>query len=603
MTEMIFHIPDAAEYRRLTTWFNHYRVEDLRQFLMEVRNLLPSTLHVFEGGREVPLEHYMPSRKSSYPKAELMRFASLVHCCPENLRQVVALYPKAVREVYATIIQKGYAACSPLAETPASIMFSSEDRWYRTDWYCGRYASILDMGTSLVPADSGQEKRNEGYLFIPSQLRELYCRALAPETTDSGHLYATEADGSYTRVQAESEFVSSIPPLRALWKGDAAYLKKNKISATEARRIMQKLPIRDVIPEAVAAAMKDSIGQYFLPFVFYSMSQDAEVSPQEHAKNIARYLTTYRAEFFYPILLPHLKGLRATVLREKRTPQAARALIDVLKEQPGQWVGLSSLSDYLHAGCRKEWFGGFPFTSYDLSRMPLVNTYTGDEICLDNEADEIDLALLGSVSMALYASGMLELALDPSDTTPDQPCGHIRQVRLTSLGRYALGIDRTYEPPKAPQGHRFRLLEEGLIVVSESGDNPYEGMVETMSEPAGTHRYRFSITSFLQGCNTYSDVQGRIQFFEDYLCPEEGLPPLWKDFFTEVRRRVYPLSRVNEPYVVLRGKEGEDAFLNVLVNTPSLRALFKMAEDRTLLIKENDYKRFCSELKKMGYLI
>ena len=319
-------------------------------------------------------------------------------------------------------------------------------------------------------------------------------------------------------------------------------------------------------------------------------------APADYAKAALERLLHAGPDQVYQGFLPHVKGFRANQFRYVPHVIWMKMLCDFLEEYPASWISLPQLLDWLHI-CGQ----GFTVRSDLLQDMRLENTLTGDTIRPDTQGVEIDMEILRAMAVCLFGWGMADLAVDPSDDVPDTPLGKVMQVRLTALGRYALGLDKSYSPPERHAEGRFVLDTERLIIYSTGEDNPYERLLLDTADPIGRGRYRMSAESFLRHCKTAKDVEEKVKFFEDYI---EGNPPaVWKAFFASLRRRSKPLVKVQEDYYLLRLDAKDTELIELMTATPSIRKLIILAEGYLFLVRKQDYPALVQLLKQYSYLL
>lgn len=201
----------------------------------------------------------------------------------------------------------------------------------------------------------------------------------------------------------------------------------------------------------------------------------------------------------------------------------------------------------------------------------------------------------------MYALGIVEIAVDTHDMGYTSPAGRIRQIRLTELGKYAIGLSDKYVSQSIVSKDWFRLDPDHLIVFSTSENNPYESLLAEIATPIGCGRFKIDSGSFLKKCRTLSDVKEKISFFKDYISSD--LPDIWKDFFENLKKHCNPLTKEKEDYIVLKINGDNPALVRLLTSSSQLRKMILLVEGQRFLIKKDAMKQFVDIMKDKGFLL
>ena len=591
-----FRIDDRAAFDDFVGLVEEiYNADQLKDYLLEIQPKLLGRCSIAVEGLKEDIGGWLPVKKAyQYRKREAAIFCALVHCHPDNLRQVLSLFPSWYSEAVRRMILNGYISQTELAEIGAEEMIEAdEDRYSWHRFQPGRYCSLFGVRSSVcVDSDKTNYWNREGYLLIPNLLTRAYARALLPELCQVS--YFVKDNASYPVFEGEMAFHQSFPLIQGLQRQQqVAVTAKLKISAASAKKMQASTP--EVIPESLRGFFKVNTGQYFLPGLLWAMQKNRK-APVDYAKAALERLSHAGPDQTYPAFLPHIKGFRANQFRYVPDVFWMEMLCDFLKKYSASWISLPQLSDWLHI-CGQ----GFALRSDVLQDLLLENTITGDTIRPDTQGVEIDMEILRAMAVCLFGWGMADLAVDPSDDVPDTPLGNVMQVRLTALGRYVLGLDKSYLPPERHAEGRFVLDTERLIIHSTGEDNPYERLLLDTADPIGRGRYRMSAESFLRHCKTAKDVEEKVKFFEDYI---DGNPPeVWKAFFASLRRRSKPLIMVQEDYYLLRLDAKDTELIELMTATPAIRKLIILAEGYLFLVRKQDYPALVQLLKQYSYLL
>lgn len=232
--------------------------------------------------------------------------------------------------------------------------------------------------------------------------------------------------------------------------------------------------------------------------------------------------------------------------------------------------------------------------------MEIVNELTGTAIGQDRYVQEFGHTAIQAFAFMLCSLGIVEIGLSPQ-VRRESPFARAEYVRLTALGRYALGLSEEYEVPKQEHTAYFELDPDRLIIRSLVEPNPYAQLLLDTSVVISRNRFETSAQSFLAHCASRSDVEEKIGIFRQFVSDE--LPPLWKQFFDSLLQHCNPLKKERSDYYVYSLSPDNTDLVRLLTSTPSLRKLFVRAEGYLILVKKDDQKKFVDELKKYGYLL
>jgi len=592
-----FRIDDRSAFDEWTGFFEScFGAEDLKDYLQSVQPKLLGCSRITVEGSVVDAGIYMPVKKSyAYRKRDAAVFCALVHCHPDNLRQVLSLFPDWYSKALRLSLLNGYVSQTELSSIGAqSMIVSREDHYSWQPFKPGQYCSLFDVVSSLPDRETEPSYWDrEGYLFIHRYLQSVYTQVLLPDYCIAEHYIQQEA--TWPVLWSEAAFHQALPLIQGLQRQQQIPVTaKLKISAAAAKKLQSSMP--EVVPEAFREIMKVSTGQYFLPGLLWAMQKKRQ-GAEEYAKAALSRLMHAGPEQVYPAFLPHIKGFRANQFRYVPDVFWMDKLCAYLEANPSSWISLTGLSDHLHltGEC------GYTFRADLLRELLLRNTVTGRLIRPNMQGREIDLEILRAMAVNLYGWGMADLAIDSSGEIPDSPLGNVMQVRLTGLGRYVLGLEKTYSPPKGDHEGRFVLDEQRLIIHSIGKDNPYERLLLDTAEPIGRGKYRMSSESFLKHCKSAGDVAEKVKFFEDYI---DGNPPaVWRDFFASIRRRSKPLVKVKEDYYLLKLDAKDTELIDLMTSTPAIRRLIILAEGYLFLVRKEDYSTLVQLLKQHSYLL
>ena len=289
-----------------------------------------------------------------------------------------------------------------------------------------------------------------------------------------------------------------------------------------------------------------------------------------------------------------------------------------LREEPERWVSIRDIYLKVYGienGENTSRFTTLVFHPNDeQSNTQMTNEYTGNFIAANSYAMEFGFTGLQMFAFLMASIGVAEIAINEgaSDATalefagrlarPDlSPFDSLEYVRLTPLGRYVLGVTDDYEAPEQEHIAYFQLDPDRLIIRSLVEPNPYAQLLKDTSISISKNRFETSALSFLANCHTKADVEGKIKIFRQFISDE--LPPLWQQFFKALLQHCHPLKEDKTSYKRYTLDPENRDLIQLVTTDPVLRQLVIRAEGYRIMVKNDDLKKFETQLKKHGYLL
>jgi hypothetical protein len=231
----------------------------------------------------------------------------------------------------------------------------------------------------------------------------------------------------------------------------------------------------------------------------------------------------------------------------------------------------------------------------------ITNEYSGRIITADLYTQEFGYTGLQSFLFMLCSLGVVEIAVSDDEHRNISPFDRLDYVRLTPLGRYALDVTDDYEAPEQEHIAYFELDPERLIIRSLVDPNPYAQLLMDTSVAISKNRFETSALSFLSSCHTKSDVESKISIFRQFI--SNDIPPLWEQFFQSLLQHCHPLIEDKTAYKRYTLDPQNRDLIQLITTDPVLRQLVIRAEGYRILVKQEDLKKFETQLKKHGYLL
>ncbi|MCF0168156.1 MAG: hypothetical protein HUJ93_05910 [Bacteroidales bacterium] len=300
--------------------------------------------------------------------------------------------------------------------------------------------------------------------------------------------------------------------------------------------------------------------------------------------------------------LPHLKGFNYSLLpnTDKILDLALNSLKELAKESTG-WIPFNVLMKNIRFSAEsKSDFMGYTESSYH------------KDICRTGEYDDISYPLLYRyitepvVKAMLFILGsfaLADLAIDDSDSCTFSYYDPIKGVRLTSLGRYILGLAETYEI-SAESAVEYEIFEDRLVVRCKSQDKLSDTMLSDVMENLGGGRYIMTEGSFLKNCRSGAEINSKAAFFKSVVSPQKPLPEIWQNFFTNIKAKSGGLTYCSlAGYVLYEIDPTRKDLLQAFSTDSYILAHTAKVEGYKVLIEKAHQSVIFAKLRSLGFLI
>lgn len=586
--------------------------------------------------------------KNTSSKYVITQGVTLILASTANLQQYIESMKPGLRILWHEVLLYRYVSHDRAKQILGSkgnlfesnysyYYYSSSITWNKREygWFITKHLHSrkkLDYGYSTF----------EDYITVSNNIRGIFFPLFFPELKHSDFGQHTLPESEWRTIDLETESYSAFTLFSGLFKQGELPMKKKGITNADMKRADKKLALTELFPDD-----KNEYRQYLRAYNYMGV-----LGLNEHLKSVykAKKKLSYpdtlldlfknfdKLNHYLPQLLyPHIKGLRQNQTQWGRHDKLCQHLMEWLKEHPDSWVALSDV--YLKivelgSNGNNDIYTALVYSPSDeQGNADINNLYTLKGISADDYAREFGITGLQAFASILASIGMAEVAI--KDHTPDSsrreeegshsqaqkqahelytplptaggtgggvsPFDGIEYLRLTALGRYALGVTTNYEIPKIEQEIYFELDPERLIIRSLKDPNPYEQLLRDTAIPISRGRFQTSALSFLTNCHSREDVEGKINIFQQFIANQ--LPPLWEQFFQSLLQHCNPLKEDNTAYKHYTLSPDNRDLIQLITSDNVLRQLAIRAEGYRILVKNEDMRKFETQLKKHGYLL
>ena len=224
-----------------------------------------------------------------------------------------------------------------------------------------------------------------------------------------------------------------------------------------------------------------------------------------------------------------------------------------------------------------------------------------------NVLADFTMPLLLGTLMEMAWLGLLEVAVDPAEA--ERPYSGLRYVRLTAAGRYVVGIDNMYVPgdeaetaPAAPAAPAVTLDPDRLLAAVS---NPDVGAMASafFGNPVAPGLYVAEAAQFMRGVGTPADLDAKCRRLLA-MCGAEALPPLWEAFVDGLRRRLTSVREATPAdWMMYDIDPACGGLIAILRDELGVRALIRLVEGNSMLVRRADIPRLDALLRGYGYVL
>ncbi len=331
-----------------------------------------------------------------------------------------------------------------------------------------------------------------------------------------------------------------------------------------------------------------------------------------------------KARKFYPLrnLLTHLRGLhrfeggeleRRHIFHEKAARDTLQKLL--LELPPGEWVEVENLiryalyRDQIPDLLDKEEAERHLSFNRKLSNKERKYAYYRNEtvrLTPDHYREAvIDPFIKGSLFL-LTAFGIVDIAYDRPETersnrqeeaSYDHPYAGVRYLKRTPLGDYLLGKSDKYKP-RLERMRAKPILEENRLLIQLDGPDPLSEMVlDKMAERISERLFRVTFPSFLKNCRSPEEIRENVRLFKDQI--ESDPPQIWKDFLSDVEKKINPLEPV--PSMKVFKLKSHPELIALIAKDSVLKKYLLKAEDYHVVVNTRHLKQVRQRLEEFGF--
>ncbi len=317
-------------------------------------------------------------------------------------------------------------------------------------------------------------------------------------------------------------------------------------------------------------------------------------------------LKTHRSRDFFGHISRQMREYDSNG-QEKEMREDFKTFLNQLPQ--GKWVSIYQLvwQVYYHGMDFNPFEDYYEFKSLYISiSSKSFNSFQDKQyVSKSSVFDLITLPYVQAMMFLMGALGVVDLGYSAPENTICRKQGKpwltvfdgLKYVRLTEFGAYLLGGEKSFSIDLPVQTARIEV-DEYKPMVSLFGDDPIKQMaLESLGQQINGSTYLVTYQSFLRECHTREDVENKIIFFRDHIA--QTPPPIWENFFKEVRARMEPLEAV--PAMAVFRVKPDRELLSLLTTDPVLKKLVVRAENYHVVVRSGEVTKLKKRLAFLGF--
>lgn len=416
------------------------------------------------------------------------------------------------------------------------------------------------------------------------------------------------ADEKYTVMDFEGNMPADIMFLDGLNISGSPLSSSGAVSAVKLKTVRKKWPTAEF--SALSAPAVDRLEMLIAAYFHQPMRHISHPSVNSFAEFVVNDFPRMLEGAMFSTFFPEYKGFTKSWTSDNAARKICSFISDILKEADKEWMSLDNLRlRYLCFSYGDLYATSMPyvmlFRNLRHNSITLKDRASGKQVWSESDMytdkwfDGIEFSFLLRWLKFLCGMGLLEIA-SLGDAPADDPLSGMRYVRLTPLGRYALGLTKTYKPGKsAGEVCHLDFDSVNCIFTILTDACPYTLFLQEVCTPIGSNRYRIGVKSMMQGYRDHYRLKERIEKIRRIIDVDSS--PKLAAILDEVEKR----SRCSEFSTtgcrVIKLRQDVPGLMNFIVTDKRVRSLVLLAEGGHIIVSKSDEQEFYSLCGRKGY--
>lgn len=611
-TVILHHVPSDIFNDCLCSLNSKFTAVVLKNMVLSIKKWLSASkfIYVDDNKKEYPcLEVATYFIKKSQTKDDAMKLLATFLANEYNCRLMFDHFPDIVKEMMNKCLETFYVSVYDQLEVEGiNLIVTKNDKWSRDDF--SLQSPWFDL-TSQYTGNYKEHRPEEYFICIPPAIFPyFYKMACSSEQPDTDEINPEEK-GLHVFL-TEKSTVLAYPIISNLYDQRELYLGSNgKIPISVIRNCARETGLDEFFSKSSDKEVKDIRATLLFPFMHYRLSKNilkatAENKPLQSILIDTPYAILPPARFILSIFLSHLSGLS---YNKFDTTNCSYLVIDIvtammtLGNKPG-WISVKEiLSNILTTSNGYQHLQLLSPSSFSHETLKWKNKKRKDSAFLmAHLREELSEPFVKGALLMLASAGILDIAYRNPEETDYSYLDWLEYIRITPLGKYALGLSTEYKSKFEEEEHYFEADPDRLIIRSLSDKLHYENFISEVTKPIGNNRFVLTEQSFIRCCHTVSDLEKNISFLKNIA--EIPDTDIWNGFFETLLTNGNPFKSLPRTDYYLFQVDSKNKKLIHLINTDAeLKKYVIRAERFIVLVKSEYYSKFLARIRALGYII
>jgi len=176
----------------------------------------------------------------------------------------------------------------------------------------------------------------------------------------------------------------------------------------------------------------------------------------------------------------------------------------------------------------------------------------------------------------------------------------LKYIKLTRLGLYTLGINKTYQAKKIEKkATTIKFDQYKPIITIDKSDTIMTAKLEPYTDKYDTNRYILSYVKIFRDCKTSKALNLKIDGF--YKLFDTKLPKIFDDFFDEIKENSNMLKR--DLKLITIELKNNKKLLNLFMTNKKLQEIVIKASGYRVIVSKDDMAKLTKIVKDNGFFI
>lgn len=610
------HEPTSKEAMLTSNDLDHETKDKLQMkaapFLALMRKYRFTFNHEGEPSEEPPIISKFRTTKNQ-TKAAWVDLLSLF-CNPHNYILIFKDMPTPQLVLFREVLRNHYVISTDVNRIMGTTCFK-ESLWsYSRSRLCAPLNIYFDDSNHKSTVDkAGYYRNRDSFIYYNWSCHQELFQKFFPDLVTIKGCDNLPGDTDLKCYNGENLILTKLPLLASLYDSKQLPHTLGKQTASVVKKAQKTLVLPDFFstyPDSKQAQLSTSLLVNY--YIFFRLDMGKKKLPNEPEQILKllfseTFLSKPYNEFTLSVLLPYLKGIKRNKLEPYNFHYVINSLLALLrKHHDKHWLPIDHLIMSLRASSDIDEHHFMLISTFYIDDMDLRNGFIEgkEEKCYihpGNLVRQLCEPFIKALLCVLSTLGIAELAYREPQDGDTSPYDGLQYVRLTELGKYALGLTDSYEPQIASDQSPAFELDDQRLLIKILHDSPFKQILADYADSITPTLYKVSYESFLRNCSTRFDVEHKVKMFGQYIGQKQ--PQLWKDFLEDVVKRCNPFSMPKDDYVILTLPKDNIELQRLVLGNPSVRRYVLKAEGYMLLVKQADLDNLSKAMKKFGYLI